>query len=424
MKCKPRLAHWIFVILFLSLTAYGASKPTYSKDVAPILNENCVSCHRPGQIAPMSLLNYAEVRPWAKSMARQVHERTMPPWHADPEYGDFENDRSLSKDEIETIVTWAEQGAKEGDPKDAPPSPTFNPSGWTLGEPDLIVTFERVSIPADGRDQFRDLVAPTGMKEDAWVTAVEFMPGDRSVVHHVILWQGRKNQQDGWIGAWGAGSNPMKFHKGTGRLLRKGVPVIADIHYHPSGEHALDQTRIGLHFADSRKDIDSELINLWVINQRFLIPPGARNHEVTSSHTFSSPSTILSLFPHMHYRGKDFSYTLTYPNGESKKLLQVSNYDFNWQTGYRLKKPLTVPGGTRIDCVAHFDNSTGNPDNPDPTRAVHFGNESYDEMMIGFVDYIPDDGGMGGGALFLLTSMALLGGVTFGGYKLLNAIVG
>lgn len=411
-------------ISLVSCVAQAADRPTYSNDIAPILNENCVSCHRPGEIAPMSLQSYQEVRPWAKSIAREVHERRMPPWHADPEHGEFENDRSLSQSDINTIVEWAGQGAAEGNRKDLPDAPTFDTSGWKLGEPDYTVTFDAVTVPADGRDRFEDLYAKTGIPEDVWITGIEIMPGDRSVVHHVILWQGQKNQQDGWIGAWGAGAEPMVFHKGTGRLLKKNVSVVADMHYHPSGEIAVDQTQIGLHVAKSAKKIKAELTNLWVIDMSFAIPAGAPNHEVRASHTFTDDSKIVSLTPHMHYRGKDFGFTLTRPDGTSEKLLQVSNYDFNWQTEYRLRKPLSVPAGSRIDCVAHFDNSAANMDNPDPAKTIYFGTESYDEMMIGFVDYVPDDGSLDEGNVgFLLTSTILLGGLGFAGFKLFGAIL-
>lgn len=423
-----RTALPIFICAAASV-AYAADRPTYTKDIAPILNENCVTCHRPNDIAPMSLLNYQEVRPWAKSIARQVYNRSMPPWHADPEYGHFKNERSLTQKQINTIVWWSHQGATEGKRGDLPKVPKFDSSGWRLGEPDYTVEFRAVTIPADGRDRFLDLEAHTGLPEDSWVTAVEIMPGDRSVVHHVILWQGQKNQQNGWIGAWGAGGNPMVFHKGTGRLLKRNVLVIADMHYHPSGTATIDQTVIGLHIAKSPKDIKAPLTNLWVINATFEIPPGAANHEVRSSHIFPEAAKIISLAPHMHYRGKDFTYTVTYPDGQVETLLKVSNYDFNWQTTYDLEKPISVPKGTKIECVAHFDNSASNLSNPDYTKAIRFGNESYDEMMIGFVDYVPDSVSLPSesktaGPTMILTSLVLLAVVGFIGHRIGTTIFG
>lgn len=381
----------LLVAVGLATGAVAEPRPTYSKDVAPILNANCVSCHRPGEIAPMSLLSYDEVRPWAKSIAKNVQERAMPPWDADPGYGPFKNERTLTDDQIDTIVRWVNAGAPQGSRKDLPPTPHFDQSGWKLGEPDYVVEFEQVEIPGDGPDQFYNLVGQTDFDEDKWVKAVEIVPGDRRVVHHVILWQGGQTSQEGWIGAWAAGAQPMAFPEGTGRLLKKGQPIIGDMHYHPYGETTTDRTKVGLHFAKA-EDVKKELINLWVANNEFEIPAGDPNYEAQATYTFPQDSRIVNLLPHMHYRGKDFSYTLTYPDGSTQDLLKVSKYDFNWQTVYEFEEPIEVPAGSRIDCVAHWDNSADNAANPDPTKDVRFGLESYDEMMIGFVDYVVEDG--------------------------------
>lgn len=382
--------------LTLGLTAAGFSagaqeKLTYSKDIAPILNESCVGCHRPGEIGPMSLLNYAEVRPWVKSIARNVSEGKMPPWHADEGYGPFVNDRSLSDEAIAKIVAWAEQGAPQGKKSDLPPAPKFPESKWALGEPDYVIELDAVEVPGEGPDQFYDLEVKTELEEDTWLRAVDILPGDRRVVHHVILWQGANRQQDGWIGAWAAGGEAQEFPEGTGRTLKKGTTVIANMHYHPTGEAATDKTKIGFYFAKDNK-VEKELTNLWVMNAEFEIPPGDPNHRVESEFTFAQDSTILTVTPHMHYRGKDFKYTLHTPDGKVNELLKVSDYDFNWQTVYEFEQPVDVPAGSRLHCVAHFDNSADNPANPDPTKAIRFGNESYDEMMIGFVDYVVKDG--------------------------------
>lgn len=380
---------------FVSLQATAA--PTFTKDVAPILYENCVACHRAGDIAPMSLITYNEVRPWAKAIEKNVREGVMPPWHADPGYGPFSNERSLSKDQIDTIVEWVQAGTPQGNPKDLPEAPEFEDGGWRLGEPDLVLTLDRVDVPAAGPDMFKDLVVDPGLEEDTWVTGIEFKPGSRKVVHHVILWQGDKENpgpgqsSDGWISAWAAGADPTVMPKGTGRLLKKDSVIIADIHYHPADTDESDVTQVGLHFAKD-EDIEKQLVNLWVMNIDFAIPPGDDNYEARSTHVFGQDSHILGLSPHMHYRGKDFSYTATFPDGTQKELLKVSKYDFNWQTNYILEEPIPAPKGTRIDCVAHWDNSANNLANPDPNKTVTFGPESYDEMMIGFVDYIVDEG--------------------------------
>ena len=366
-------------------------KVTYAGEIAAVLNENCASCHRAGDIAPMSLRTYDEARPWAKGILRAVENGDMPPWHADPEHGTFKNDRRLSEREVALIKRWVSQGAPAGDLNEAPTAPELNDE-WRLGTPDLIVTFDSVKLPAGGPDMFRDLVAKTGLKEDKWVRAIEVLPQDRRVVHHVIIYatDGEGPPTSGWLGAWAAGMEPMTFPKGTAKLLDKDHRLIADMHYHPSGEKTKDATRLGVYFYDGEPE--KELINLWVQNGSFKIPAGDANYEVKASHTFAEDAVVHALLPHMHYRGKDFTYIATLPDGSQQTLLEVSGYDFNWQTNYELANPVALPKGSRIDCVAHFDNSTNNPDNPDPTLDVTFGNESFDEMMIGFVDYVVADG--------------------------------
>ncbi len=367
--------------------------PTWSSDVAPLLHAKCTQCHAPNQSAPMSLRTYAEARPWAKSIARNVEARTMPPWHESGGNRSFLNDRSLTDAQVNTIVSWAKSGAPAGDLDTAPEPPPVPTGEWRLGEPDLIVTFEEVEIPADGPDQFRDLVARVALKEDKWITAVEILPGDPAVVHHVITYKMKGFDFDptqGWIGGWAAGLDPMTFPEGTGRLFPRGSNLIADMHYHPSGTATKDSTRIGLHFLD--KEPAKELTNIWVMNDTFKIPAGAENHEVRVSKKFWQAGKIMSFTPHMHYRGKDFTYTAKYPDGTEEVLFAVDKYDFNWQTAYELKEPISIPAGTVVECVAHYNNSASNAANPDPTIDVTFGDESYDEMMIGFLDFIVDEG--------------------------------
>ena len=380
-------------------------KVTWSGEIAQVVLENCGSCHRSGDIAPMSLQTYDEVRPWAKSMLRAVKDGLMPPWHADPRFGEFKNDRSLTDREVALLERWVDQGAKPGDLAEAPAPPEHS-DDWRLGEPDLVLTFEEVSLPAGGPDVFRDLVAQTGLEQDQWLRAVEIKPGNRKVVHHVILIASDGNSQptSGWLGAWAAGMDPMVFPEGTAKLVPKGGVIVGDMHYHPDAEPARDSTQIGLYFYDGEPE--KELINLWVQNGSFKIPAGAADHVVRSSHTFEQDSTVYGLLPHMHYRGKQFTYTATFPDGRKETLLHVDDYDFNWQTLYELAEPLDMPKGTRIDCEAHYDNSADNPYNPDPTRDVTFGNESYDEMMIGFVDYVVKDGQRPVSAAQLLTERA------------------
>jgi hypothetical protein len=303
-----------------------------------------------------------------------------------------QGDRSLEDDELGTVLRWIEGGAPAGDLAAMPPPPAAKEGEWSLGEPDYVVELGAVDVAADGPDQFRNLIVKTEFDGDRWIKAIEIRPSSRKVVHHVILWQGGSGaDQQGWLSAWAGGADPDVFPEGTGRLLKKGASLIGDMHYHPYGEAASDNTRVGLYFA-SDEEIKKELVNLWVMNAEFAIPPGDPNYEARASYTFAQDAHILSLAPHMHYRGKDFSYVATFPDGRSQELLRVSNYDFNWQTGYEFETPIAAPQGTRIDCVAHWDNSADNLDNPDPARTVRFGNESYDEMMIGFVDYVVDEG--------------------------------
>ena len=367
--------------------------PTYSSDVASILHSNCAQCHRPGQGAPMSLLSYEETRPWAKSIARKVENREMPPWHATGGIGSYVNDRSLGEGDIRTLVAWAKAGAPAGDLAAAPAAPKFQDSKWKLGEPDLVVDLEEVTIAADGPDVFKNLVGKVGLKEDKWITAVEILPGNSEVVHHVITYSLKGfdfDPTEGWLGAWAAGTDPMVFPEGTGRLLKAGSNLIGDMHYHPSGTEATDLTKIGLHFSDAPPK--KELTNVWIMNANFKIPAGDANHQVIAKRTLWQSGKIMGFAPHMHYRGKDFKYVAHFPNGKQETLLEVDNYDFNWQTNYVLEEPIAVPAGTVVECIAHFDNSAGNEANPDPTIDVTFGDESYDEMMIGFLDFIVDEG--------------------------------
>lgn len=384
--------------LAIALTpgVFGAKDVTFSKDVAPILYQHCVQCHRPGDIAPMALRTFDEVRPWVKSIEKMViQDRLMPPWHADAPRGFFANDRRLTEEQIATIRAWIEQGTKRGAAKDLPPMPDFS-GEWRLGKPDLVLELEEVAIPADGSDQFRDLVAVPPIDEDKWVRAIEFLPSDRRVVHHVIALtpaaaKAAQTQAGlaGWLGAWAAGTDPMVFPEGAARKIKQGEPIIFNMHYHPFGEATTDKLKVGLHFAKEKGP--RELINHWVMDASFVIPAGAPNHEVRAAYVFDQEATIINVIPHMHYRGKDMLIKLVLPDGAEKVLCHTPKYDFNWQTVYTLAEPVTVPKGTRVEVLAHFDNSPNNPANPDPTKDVTFGPQSYDEMMIGMIDYVLAD---------------------------------
>jgi hypothetical protein len=389
-------------LLAIAASANGPSKSTatFTKDIAPILYSRCVECHRAGEIAPMSLLSYQEVRPWAKSIRQRVVERSMPPWSADPHYGKFSNDPSLSQKEIDTIVGWVDAGAPKGDDKDMPSVPKFV-EGWTIGKPDVVLSMqEEHAIPADGTIPYLYFTIPTGFKEDKWIQAMEIRPGNRGVVHHVIAFAqdpgairrgnagGEAQQGRGQLGGITPNKTGVTFAPGTARLIKAGSNIVFQMHYTTNGEATKDRTSIGLIF--SKEPPVRTIVTGNALNARFVIPAGEANHEVKSSTTFKEDVHISSFMPHMHFRGKDFTYTAVYPDGRSEVLLSVPKYDFNWQLTYVLEKPVALPKGTRLDCVAHFDNSTKNKYNPDPTKEVRWGDQTWEEMMIGWFGYTRD----------------------------------
>jgi len=400
----------IFLICFIlisavgtvSLASSGATEDakrqiTFSKDVAPIIYKNCANCHRPGEVAPMSLLTYKDARPWAKSMREKVLSGTMPPWHADPQYGLYSNDRRLSKHDVDTIVSWVDGGSAEGNPKDLPPMPRFT-NGWQIGQPDVVLTMSQdFAVPAEGTINYKYFIIPTGFKEDKWIQAAEIRPGNRSVVHHVIAFlvdpaafrEGLfgRNRLEGLAG-YAPGEAATILPDGVGRLVKAGSMVVLQMHYTPNGKAQSDRTSVGLIF--SRKPVTKAAMGGAAMNRRFEIPPNESNYAVTSAYQFRDDAHITSLMPHTHLRGKDFQFKLIYPDGTSKIILSVPRYDFNWQTRYDLAEPIAVPRGSRLECLAHFDNSPGNKWNPDPSKPVRWGQQTWEEMMIGFVGFTLD----------------------------------
>jgi mono/diheme cytochrome c family protein len=386
----------IVTIVFATLPPTTSSNevksgvPTFTKNVAPILHKNCAECHRPSGIAPMSLIEYKEVRPWAKSIRERVVDRTMPPWFADPKHGEFANDPSLTQAEIDTIRAWVDAGSPKGDDKDLPQAPKFV-EGWTIGTPDKILSMrEEASIPAEGVVPYRYYRIPTDFTEDKWIQAIEIKPGDRRVVHHVIALytsttesgNGNEVTRAGGLGGITPNKTGIIYPPGTARLLRKGSTIILQMHYTTIGEATKDRTSVGLIFA--RETPKRALGGGQIMNVSFRIPPGAPNHEVKASKTFQEDTYLIAMMPHMHVRGKDFTYTVTYPDGRSEIILHVPKYDFDWQLTYELKKPLLIPKGAKLEGVAHFDNSTRNKFNPDPTSEVRWGEQTWEEMMIGW----------------------------------------
>jgi mono/diheme cytochrome c family protein len=388
------LAAGTIAIIGMAAAASKGAQVTFTKDVAPVLYNRCVECHRPGEVAPMSFLTYQDVRPWAKSIREKVSDRTMPPWLADPRYGHFENDRRLSQKEIDTIAAWVGAGAPKGDDKDMPPTPKFV-EGWSIGQPDLVLSMqEEFSVPADGVVPYKYFTVPTNLTEDKWVQAVELRPGNRSVVHHIIafvLEPGEKPGPEGTrnvLGGTAPGDPPNRYPAGTAKLLKAGSKLIFQMHYTPNGEAAKDRSVVGITY--SKEPVKKTAMTGAAMNTRFAIPPGNSNFEVKSTWTAKEDVHIATLMPHMHVRGKDFTFTAVYPDGRSEIILYVPRYDFNWQLGYKFKEPLALPKGSRIDCVAHFDNSTHNKYNPDPAKEVRWGDQTWEEMMIGWFTYTRD----------------------------------
>jgi hypothetical protein len=338
---------------------------TYAKDVAPILFHRCAECHRAGEAAPMSLLTYKEVRPWAKAIREKVLERSMPPWLADAAYGHFSNDRRLAQKEIDTIVSWVDAGAPAGDDRDLPPAPKFE-QGWTIGQPDVVISLaDEIAVPAQGVIPYRYVTVPTNFTEDKWVQAAEIRPGNRTVVHHVIVFAAEGNPGErkseasrdfasAKLAGFAPGEQPKVYPPGTAKLVKAGTKLIFQLHYTPNGKPASDRTSIGLVFA--RGPIDHKALSGTATNFRFAIPPGDPDFEVRSSWTAPEDVRIVDLMPHMHVRGKDFTYTAVYPDGHAEIVLRVPRYNFNWQLVYRMREPLLLPKGARLDCVAHFDN--------------------------------------------------------------------
>lgn len=434
-------AGWVAAIAALAGFAApaAAEQVTYAKDVAPILNAHCVECHRAGESAPMTLTSYAEARPWAKSIKKAVSEAMMPPWHPDPAIGHWKNDRRLKPEEVKTILAWADAGAPEGDASKTPPLPKFV-EGWRIGKPDQVFTMSADQVlPPELEDEYRYVMIPTGFKEARWLKAAEARPGNREVVHHIITFvstaealmksggsiggnKGGPNRQGGqhqpgqhpegqqpngekrhapegespegalntFLGGYAPGMEAFIMDKGEGMFLPPNAVLVLQMHYHKEkGQEAKDRSSVAIQFADY--PIVKEKRLGVVGNEEFRIPAGAANHEVKGMMTVQEDSTIQEIMPHMHLRGKDMKIWAEFPDGKKQDLLFVPKYDFNWQVFYKFSEPLQAPKGTKLFCVAHYDNSKNNAKNPDPNKEVTFGLPTTAEMMFGFFLYTKND---------------------------------
>ncbi|SPE38500.1 conserved exported hypothetical protein [Candidatus Sulfopaludibacter sp. SbA3] len=396
--------------------ASAARDITFNKDVLPILQNHCQECHRAGEIGKMPLMTYQQTRPWAAAIKESILLKKMPPWFADPHFGKFSNDRSLSKDELDTLTAWADGGAQEGAAKDAPPPRKFL-EGWNIPTPDLVIQMPTpFSVPASGEVEYQYIVLPTNFKQDQWIRMAETRPTDRSVVHHMVVFvrdpespwlrgeaqpgvafvppkTGRRNDLGGGgneiLTVYTPGMVPDAWKPNQAKLIKAGSDLVLQVHYTTNGKAAKDQTKIGMVLA--KEPPTERILSLAVSNARFVIPPDDPNYEVQARMRLINPAKIISFFPHMHLRGKDFEYRAVFPNGETQTLLRVPKYEFNWQLAYKPAEEIALPPGTRLECTAHYDNSVNNPANPNPKAEVRFGEQSWEEMMVGFLDLAISD---------------------------------
>lgn len=431
----------LIVSAFAAGLAVSAAPPTFTKDIAPIFHKRCVGCHRPKDIAPMSLLDYKSARPWAKAIKASVTTRKMPPWFADPHYGQFSNDARLSTEEIETIRAWVDAGAPEGNPKVLPVPPKMV-EGWALGQPDLIIDIGEEYRVTPGEDAYEHFTVSTNLKEGVWIRAAEFRPGNRQVVHHAhvhvippegsrrpagalstknmpplsqfLLREGKLSRirmdapvwndgcapntpdlpylsgaQDGAFASFLPGRPPDVFPDGTAKWIPAGSKVEFVIHYANSTTKQTDRSSIGLYFAPAPPE--KVLRRMDLRNFFMQIPAGEANHEVRRCYTFEKDKLLLSFTPHFHYRGKDATYEVVHPDGRRETLLKVPNYDFNWQLVYRLRDPVLIKKDSRMIVTVHFDNSVNNPANPDPKQVIRWGDKTEEEMMTSWIEYLDAD---------------------------------
>jgi hypothetical protein len=434
-----------FALARAAAAQQGFNHVTFNRDVAPILQKHCHSCHRPGQAAPMSLLTYQDARPWAKAIRGEVASRKMPPWFADPRFGHFANDPSLPQAQIDTLVNWANGGAWEGDPQDLPPPVRWPEGGWQI-QPDVMVSLPLYRVPAKGIVEWVYVTVPSGFAKDTWVTSIEILPGDPSVVHHagVFVRPRAPDQKNGvrygepfWsevtrdeagVAEAGEAFGGRRFVRGSGepvagdplaglsaavafyvpgspamdyrvhhaaQLIPAHSDLVVQLHYTPNGKEAADVTRIGFTLANEpprRRFITYSPQPPAITNRdAFRIPAGDPNWKSPPvDGVFHVDAELVWFLPHMHSRGKDMTYSLTYPGGRSETVLSVPHYDFKWQIGYDVASPIRVTKGTRLHVDAHYDNSANNRANPDPTRDVYGGTQTWEEMMAPFFGVVVD----------------------------------
>ncbi len=394
--------------LILALLAVA---PTFNKDVAPILYKNCVTCHRPGEVAPFSLLTYSEAKRWAPMIAQATAAHIMPPWKAEAGFGDFADARVLTEIQIATLKAWAASGTLEGDAKDKTAPPKF-PDGWKLGPPDMIIEMPTsYDVPAEGPDVMRCFSIPLDLKEEMAIAAVEVRPGNRRVLHHTVIFLDPMHQAralaaadptnsyscyggpgvatTGLMAGWAPGNETKRLPDGLAVVVAKGVDLVVQNHYHPDGKPESDKTSIDVYF--QKGEVKKQLFGLPLLQARLRIPAGENQYRTSMSYTTPIAVELAGLMPHMHYLGREMKVTATLPSGEVKPLVWIKDWDFNWQLLYGFKEPMLLPAGTKFDLEAVYDNSEGNPKNPSkPPKEVRFGEMTTDEMCVAMmVFYTP-----------------------------------
>jgi len=409
-------------LLPAALALSAAAQPTFYRDMLPILQQHCQNCHRPGEMGPMPLGTYSQVRPWAAAIRQATELRKMPPWFAEPTPADaccghFSNDPSLTHQQIDTIAAWVRAGAPAGAAKDAPP-PIAWTRGWNIDTPDVVFTMPQAkSIPAKGEVSYQFVILPTHFTEDRWVRMSEIRPGNRSVVHHAVAYIRTPHSKwlrgapegamfgedeirdkeperqalwtdDDLLLVYTPGASPDRWPEGMAKLIPAGSDIVLQMHYTAVGKAATDRTSIGLVFA--KQPPTKRVLTLQLNNDRFVIPPGVPNFRAEVHGSLPNDALLLSLYPHLHLRGSSFEYNILEPSGRTKLLLRVPHYDFYWQLNYRFAEPIPLKAGTVLQAVATWDNSKNNPHNPDPETAVHWGGQVWEEMMVGFFDVAVD----------------------------------
>lgn len=390
-----------------------AAPPTY-QDVQPVFRSRCQTCHQKGEIGPMPLTSYQDTRPWAKAIRQAVAQRTMPPWHADAETSrHIANARRLTDAEVEQIVAWIDGGAPEGAPVKTDVVER-GPDTWRLGKPDLVIRVPGFRVPATGVVEYTFLVSPTNLPRDTWIAAAEWRMDQRGMIHHMNAFvrppgssyvkpapvrqfyvaskseraarrddENEVDRRELLLG-YEPGYRPAPWGEGRAKLLRKGSDIVFEMHYNPNGTAAVDYSELGLYFA--KEEPRERVLSLAPGDSKLAIPPNDGNYRSAVTATFTADVKLISLQPHMHLRGKSYEIRATYPDGRQEALVRVPRYDFNWQTIYFLDQPRSLPKGTVLDCIAHFDNSPNNRFNPDPSQTIYWGDQSWQEMNIGFLE--------------------------------------